>query len=387
MTQRIAIVGASARAAAYSAHRAGLRPITADLFADEDLCGLCPATRIGCYPDGLLDWLRDARPAAWMYTGALENHPELVDAMAAVCPLWGNRGETLKRVRPPWQLAETLRDADLLFPDTRSSPDGLPRDGSWLTKTCRGAGGSGVSVLAADPVPIAGPLRGPGGIVYQRRVDGMPCCAVYVAAAGAATLLGFARQLVGEQWLGAREFQYCGSIGPWPIDEATHATVTKIGSVLAKRFALVGLFGVDVMLDGRHVWMIEVNPRYTASVEVLERATSVHAIAAHAAAAADGELSIAAAHDDGRCHGKAILFAKCEIVIDESLNSWIRERASSGQWPALADLPPPGTTIERCQPILTLFADGTTPDDVETSLKQRATEIEGKLCAPQVIHS
>ena len=50
--------------------------------------------------------------------------------------------------------------------------------------------------------------------------------------------------------------------------------------MLADRFELSGLFGVDFILDGDQVWTLEVNPRYTASVEIVERATGIHAIAA-----------------------------------------------------------------------------------------------------------
>jgi hypothetical protein len=140
----LAIVGASVRSAAASAVRAGYRPLAADLFADKDLRAIATTTRVSPYPDGLLEWLRTVEPAAWMYTGALENHPELVDQMAWVAPLWGNPGDVLARVRSPWGLASPLNDAGLLFPEMRSSPDGLPMDGSWLVKTYRGASGSGV---------------------------------------------------------------------------------------------------------------------------------------------------------------------------------------------------------------------------------------------------
>ena len=120
--------------------------IAADLFADADLRAIATATRISPYPEGFLDWLRAIEPPAWMYTGALENHPELVDQMAWIAPLWGNPGDVLERVRSPWELARTLREAGLLFPETRRSADGLPRDGSWLAKTYHGASGSGVRV-------------------------------------------------------------------------------------------------------------------------------------------------------------------------------------------------------------------------------------------------
>ena len=64
VSERIAIVGASVRAAAASAVRAGFSVAAADLFADEDLREIADATRIRDYPDGLADWLKFAVAAA-----------------------------------------------------------------------------------------------------------------------------------------------------------------------------------------------------------------------------------------------------------------------------------------------------------------------------------
>ncbi|HKB02483.1 MAG TPA: hypothetical protein VKD90_09695, partial [Gemmataceae bacterium] len=84
---RLLIVGASARAAAASARRAGFDPWCADLFGDADLARLapdsvrCPADKS---PAGLIDTLRDAPPGPLIYTGGLENHPKLVRALAGL---------------------------------------------------------------------------------------------------------------------------------------------------------------------------------------------------------------------------------------------------------------------------------------------------------------
>lgn len=364
----MAIVGASARAAAESAVRAGFDVATADRFADQDLCRIAAATRMDEYPDGLADWLRrlSPRPAAWLYTGALENRPELVDAMAAECSLWGNRGDVLRQVRSVPQLADALRRAGLRFPDTRASPDGLPRDGTWLAKSGRGGGGSGVRRLGGPLAPHA---------VYQRYVPGIPCSAVFVAAKGAAVLVGVVRQLVGEDWLGAHEFQYCGALGPWPVDDRLRDEIARIGSVVAARFGLVGLFGVDFVLDANRVWTIEVNPRYPASVEVLERATSIRAIAAHAIACRDHRLPPIQADWDQKCHGKAIVFAKRRIVLTPE------NPVSSGAFAPgmLADLPHAATVIEAGQPVLTVFAADADADRVTRLLQIRVAEVEASL--------
>lgn len=76
----VILLGASTRAAAVSARRAGWTPWCADLFADADLQRIAAFRKVALetYPRGLLDALADAPPGPVVYTGALENWPNLI---------------------------------------------------------------------------------------------------------------------------------------------------------------------------------------------------------------------------------------------------------------------------------------------------------------------
>jgi predicted ATP-grasp superfamily ATP-dependent carboligase len=328
--------------------------------------------------------MRTIEPPAWMYTGALENHPELVDQLGWIAPLWGNSGEVLARVRSPWELSEVLAAAGLLFPEIRHSAGNIPRDGSWLTKTYAGASGSGVREWGEERGARSEDERGTLAC-YQRKIDGVPCAAVFVAVNGETKLLGVTRQLIGEPWLGAHGFQYAGSIGPWAISDVTRSTIEQIGSAIADRFELIGLFGVDFILDGDNVWTLEVNPRYTASVEIVERFSGISAIAAHVKAC-DGQLP--KPHQSypksifPMC-GKAILFAKRELIISDEFAGWSLMESARLPWPTVADVSPAGTAIETDRPILSIFAEAATPAEVKQQLRDRVAEIERRLYAIQ----
>lgn len=368
---RLAILGASVRAAARSAVRAGYLPVAADLFADEDLRQHCPATRIQNYPAGLVDWLAATDCDGWMYSGALENRPELIDHLASLRPLWGNGGPVLRRVRSPRLLREALADAGLRFPDTRDSADGLPRDGTWLVKTYRGSSGSGVRSLDGNAPPAA-------GAVFQRRIDGLPLAAVFVAAAGEAQLIGVTRQLVGDAWTGGGPFQYVGSIGPWPVEIDT---VRTIGQTLAARFQLVGLFGVDMVAGRDGVWTVEVNPRYTASVEIVEQVTGVDATAQHVAACREGRLLPLPTAPVGGAVGKAVLFARQPVCVSPEFVAWALAGSRQQPWPTVGDVPSAGTSIDAGRPVATQFASGSDAADVERGLKQQCDVAERMICA------
>ena len=114
-----------------------------------------------------------------------------------------------------------------------------------------------------------------------------------------------------------------------------------------------GLFGVDCVWRNGVPLPVEVNPRYTASVEVLEYAA-------------------------GGVVGKAILFARTALEFPAA-GPWLetlRRPGSIFDMPAFADIPAAGQGIAAGWPILTLFARGDTVDDCREQLRKRAAELE-----------
>ncbi len=225
-----------------------------------------------------------------MYTGGLENHPDLVDRITLGRALYGNSGEVLRSVRDPETVWRCLTRAGCDVPEYRSTSVGLPRDGSWLRKKRWSCGGRHVEVLASDDKTRPDESRW----YFQRRIEGLPCAAVYVAAAGDARLLGVTEQVLRPWRAGRAAFCYAGSLGPLRLSNEVLAAFEQIGRVLCREFPLRGLFGVDAIIADEKVWPVEVNPRYTASVEVLERALAISAVGLHVAACRDARLPPAA---------------------------------------------------------------------------------------------
>jgi len=379
--QTLVILGASARAAAMSALRSGFKPWAADRFGDLDLRAIAPMWLVEDYPSGLEQALEAAPPGPWIYTGALENRPELIERLNGDRTLYGIGGESLRAVRDPFRLAAALADAGLNAPQCASLPDGLPCDGSWLSKPFASAGGSGVRIWSGAPQTSS--LKPQG--FFQRRIDGAPVGAVFVAIRRKAVLLGVTRQLIGLDWCGlepheANRFRYCGSIGPLRLDWNETNQFERIGNTLADAFDLHGLFGVDAILSDSGIWPIEVNPRYTASVEVLEHALGIRSIALHVAAcekaAQRGKSPLSPLRlrrtkkgtvsnppsdaPNGRqaCFGKAILFAVADATVAPGFPHWCERQNRNRCRPRVADLPAAGAAIRAGQPIVTLLAAG-----------------------------
>ena len=382
MDESILILGASARAAAQSAARAGFSPWAVDLFADADLARLGPVRRIERYPCDFYAAARLAPSGPWIYTGGLENYPRVVERIAAARQLYGNAGSPLRAVRDPLQLARIAESVGLLMPAMLASGERLPRDGTWLRKSLRSSGGLRVERWAnQNPAPAE--VR---GWYFQERIEGQSCAAVFVAAGGSSQLLGITRQAIGGDAglgsaSGAPEFHYAGSLGPILVSTEPRRQLLDFGNALAGILGLVGLFGVDFILrQDQTVCPIEVNPRFPASVEVLERVLKFSAVGLHVAACRDGVLPAAEALSKvDRVAGKAILYASRGGVLREATLERLNDESLGAEFPAIADIPAAVGEVAAGQPIVTLLADGSSEEEVAHQLQRRLGQLRREL--------
>ena len=358
----VLIVGASTRAAAHSALRAGLTPAAIDLFADRDLKAVARCARIDAdaYPSGLIGASRNFPDGPVVYTGAAENFPEIVAALSRDRLLWGNDAPTLRAVRHPLAVAETLRAAGLPGPEVRLDSSSIPRDGSWLRKPLASAAGLGIEPFG----PETGDRTTSGrGSYYQEWLEGEPLSAVFVGGRFGAVLVGISLQLIGRP---CSEFAYRGNLAPWPVSLETRRQVAEVGDALTRAFGLVGFFGVDFVLNakGPRPRVVEVNPRYPASVEVLELATGVAWFDAHRSACEGGDVH-ARPPASNRCVAKEVVFATESVVFDGPDIGPPPIASETGRFavPEAADLPEPGARFEAGDPVVTVFGHGASSDE------------------------
>jgi len=388
------VVGASVRAFACSAARAGWTVHAADLFGDADLRAVAATTAAvgGCgespYPQSLVAAANALPAAPWCYTGALENHPDIIAAIAEQRLLLGTSAAAASAVRDHARLADLLQTAGVGFPDTFPTPAHVPRDGTFLVKPRASAGGRGIAVWDHDSRG-----REHDAHVWQRRMVGESWAAAFVVShTGAARLWGVSRQLVGLDWCHARPFAYCGSLDlPLSlVPPHVRAAVDRVGNTVATAFAplgLAGLIGIDLVVDpSGHVHVIEINPRPTASMELFERSTGESLAGVHVAACGGHVPALSARGPGSTIWGKAVLFAAHDIVIDaERLASLQRAclplTADETTWPVLADIPCVGTAIPAAAPLLTVFAAAADHARVLGRLRHRAAAIDAVMSA------
>ena len=350
MTRTLLIVGASGRAAAASAVRAGWQPVVIDLFADEDTRAMGPVFQCPLeeYPHGFIALAERAPPGPWMYTGGLENDPDVVEAISQSRILYGTPPDVLKRVRDPFELAALVP-----MPAMRRFREPIEPGSRWLRKLLRGAGGFGIGDWASplDEREYA-----------QEFLDGDAHSALFLCSERwPAELIGVCSQLVGERWLNAPRFRYCGNIGPLPMEDGLAVELSSVGEVL-RRLGVRGLAGIDFIRKPNGVRVLEVNPRYTASVELYERAFGVALIGHVVSEWFFGDPELKDRPRSTRICGKAILYAERTFAVPAD-HPW--------RGPDFADIPTVGSVIPAGQPVVTLFASA----DTEPECRERLMEL------------
>jgi predicted ATP-grasp superfamily ATP-dependent carboligase len=192
--------------------------------------------------------------------------------------------------------------------------------------------------------------------------------------------LGLTRLLVGERAFGADRFRYCGNIlacgrdPQFPREPALLAWAVALAATVTQTFGLVGVNGIDFVAHAGRPYPLEVNPRYTASMELVERAYGLSIFDIHVRACAGAlpafELFRARAADH-EAVGKAIVYARHDTTAGDT-RGWLRDDT-------VRDIPPPGERIVRGHPICTVFARAQDAATCHRVLEARAGAVYGAI--------
>jgi predicted ATP-grasp superfamily ATP-dependent carboligase len=141
-------------------------------------------------------------------------------------------------------------------------------------------------------------------------------------------------------------------------------------------FGLVGVNGVDFIARGSTPSPIEVNPRWSASMELVEQRFGLSVFRAHADACVTGALptfDLTAASRDAGATGKAIVFARHAVVVGDT-QKWLGDAT-------VRDVPRPGERVAAGQPVCTVFATAPDARRCHEALVQRSERIYEELAA------
>ncbi|MBT4694890.1 MAG: ATP-grasp domain-containing protein [Planctomycetaceae bacterium] len=368
------IIGASTRAAVASARQSSWTIHAMDMFGDIDTRSQSNFQLLKNYPTACISLLSDIQPDAICITGAMENHPGVLQELATRATLLAPAVDQIARMRNPLNLQAVLANSSWQYPRTFASDECLPQDETrWLKKPIASAAGQGIHAL--DNIDTIPPNP---AIIVQERISGRDISASFLMHPSRTEVLGCTEQLLGHRELQANEFQYCGSIGPLHLPASINRQLLELGHFLQREFALRGLIGVDLIWHDNQLWLIEINPRYTASMELFESQFDRSLIQLHLDSFASNPASFNRIDHAKKHFGKAVLFAPATTQIPNEFQP-IWQAALNCHRPTVADLPTIGATILAGHPLFTIFACSESVAETKAKLHQQAATFYSRL--------
>jgi predicted ATP-grasp superfamily ATP-dependent carboligase len=346
---KLLLCAASARAMAESARLAGHDFVSLDFFGDVDTKEAGENYSLREFGDSystenLHNRSRELDFTHVVYGAGFENYSQLVEGFEERARVLGNDSKTLRGARDWKNFFPALEKAGIKFPQTEivRAGDVSVMDGRILKSQKTGGGHrihtSGDAFDASEEV------------LLQDVVGGTPISTCIVGDGEACRFLGASEQII------SRNYLYRGNIAPLETKKEIENISVEIGEI----FNLVGVNGIDFMLAKDGPYVLEVNPRLTGAMEVLERAYGVNLLDIHVKACT-GNLNFEI-KKDGRYHGKKIIYAR------KSRNFSFKKRPIF-----IKDVPHDGY-IEEASPLCTIIGEGATPDSCKDDIEKKETE-------------
>ncbi len=151
----------------------------------------------------------------------------------------------------------------------------------------------------------------------------------------------------------------------------------RLGDLLRKQH-LRGLIGVDFILkEDRQLVILEVNPRYTATMELYEEQWGQPLVGCHINTFRGIKCPLVS-YNPQQLSGKQIVYTDQTVTVSNKLLIELTELVDAKNF-QLSDIPHPGTVIESEQPLLTIQGKGKTVKELKQDLDSITKRVLGAL--------
>jgi hypothetical protein len=352
---KLLLCAASARAMAESATRADYDFVTLDFFGDIDTKEICENYSLREFGDAYSTENLYRRSAQVDFTHAVygagfENYPEFVEGFEKRATVAGNDSKTLREVRSWENFFSVLEKEEIKFPRTEIvRAEDVHNLNGRLLKPVKTGGGHRINDLSCAH---SGTNE---EVLLQEVISGTPISTCIVGDGKRCRFLGATEQITFGR------YRYCGNIAPLKTTKAMEDISIRIGEM----FGLVGVNGVDFMSTAEGLYVLEVNPRLTGAMEVLEKAYSLNLFDIHVKACS-GVLDFKPVKSR-RYYYKKILYA----TRDQSCSLGRLERKER---PIFIKDVPAEEYIEKMSPICTIIGEGDTLESCMEDLIRKEKE-------------
>jgi predicted ATP-grasp superfamily ATP-dependent carboligase len=240
----------------------------------------------------------------------------------------------------------------------------------WLWKKQRSAGGLGVRFF--DPTSLlesssSQAYYSPESGLLQEYLSGKSIGVSFLSTRHGTAVLGMSESIPHQPHLWS-DFIYRGSIAPVLIPDWINSSIYDFASTVACSTGWQGIWQADLLLRGHELYLLEINPRWTASMELIAYGYDLPLVTWHANCHQFVEYdwrciqsNLRAAHEKTRSRfRKEVLYALDDwIVSADECDSWwqrrwiARESDESGLW--YADIPQAHSSLLKGAPVCSVI--------------------------------
>jgi predicted ATP-grasp superfamily ATP-dependent carboligase len=364
----IVIASASARPYARAAAAAGYRVVALDAFADTDTCAHAAETHALAYRDGgfdanaldaVLSGLKSTAALGLAYGSGFEQQPDLLALAEQYMPLIGNPVGVVRSMKRAQTFFALLDDLNIPHPAVRlqqMSREDL-NNVVWLLKRSGGSGGTHIRRVTENAALAPGSY-------YQQEVKGIPVSLLFAADGSRAHVIGF-----NQQWLAPAPdipFRYGGAVSHAEMPPGVRHQLLLAAQKLTAAASLRGLNSLDAIMQGDRLWILELNPRLTATFDLYPTADGglfqLHLDACRGNIAHWPQLT-------GQAYAHYIFYAPegMRLPADFDWPDWV------------ADIPRSADGIASGEPVCTVTAQAATAAEAVALMAQRVRQLVDAL--------
>ena len=393
-TPKIAVVGFSARAAAQCARRQGFEVIAVDVCKDRDLLSDCQEHFQLHDPNWHVAFNANYPTVPILLAGGMENRTHCIEKCQSTTRRSGPIAFQLQAMRSMDNWAAWAVAVELGWPVTVRDTDAIHRiddllpGREWLIKPFAGAGGNGIVEWTGNKGRDWALSNEPKTCYVQQRLPGESIGVTFLSSKVGSTVVGATASWKSEvSFMGGPLYAYRGSYGPIVLTREQLERLQRFATLVGFESGLLGLWQADFLRDKGELTLLEINPRWSASMDLLDVGLSTPLIQYHYACIRNSlrrerflQVSLECFEQAQRSRksmiGKLIVYASLPCVVTQLQSDrwwsqrWTGDMNCGANRYQFADIPNPSTEVSAGDPLLTVMATGSSPEAIMAELQR-----------------
>lgn len=365
---KIIVAAIACRPYVKAAVACGYTVVAIDIFADDEVKMLADSCYHIEFKNGQLDKSQLIRILSsldlqefigFCYGAGFEKQPAILSTINALLPVIGNLEQAVTDCKEPNNFFRLCDRLQLPYPKVMLRWP--PHSVGWLRKEIGASGGSHVKRL--NDIQISDFHSGKDDVYYQQFQQGKPVSCLFIASnhyqqQHSVQVIGFNEQFISP--CRGAPFRYGGAVSNADMSDAAKVRFTYYVSQLSQAVGLIGLNSCDAICDGDNIYLLEINPRLSATMDLY---ADYGLFEKHVAAVAGDTM-----RSDSACkknHAHQVVYAKSAMIIKDELiwPSWVYDRPRAGSF------------LEEGVPVCTVVAEAETVAQAKSLVNERAIAI------------